>query len=69
MLFRSSGHLRTSYDCDELSLVSYNSFRDGTSLAVPKTAPASLQRQLPFAGGKEELKVHNNFHIHFFCQN
>lgn len=56
-----SGHLRTSYDCDELSLVSYNSFRDGTSLAVPKTAPASLQSQLPFAGGKEELKLFQGY--------
>lgn len=56
-----SGHLRTSYDCDELSLVSYNSFRDGTSLAVPKTAPASLQRQLPFAGGEEELKLFQGY--------
>lgn len=69
MFFRDScqaesGHLGTTYDCDELSLVSYNSLRDGTSLALPKTAPASLSCQLPFAGGKEELKVHSHFHLH-----
>ena len=54
-----SGHLKASCDCDDVSLLSYNSFRDGTASVTPKTAPASLSYhagQLPSAGG-EELKV------------
>lgn len=54
-----SGHLKASCDCDDVSLLSYNSFRDGTASVTPKTAPASLSYhagQLPSAGG-EELKL------------
>ena len=54
-----SVHLVATLDCDDLSLVSYNSIRDCTPSATPKTDSTSVQchlGQLP-QSTVEDLKV------------
>lgn len=61
-------HLVATLDCDDMSLVSYNSIRDCTPSATPKTASTSVQcnlGQLPQYAGND-LKVNMSKSLEFF---
>ena len=60
-------HLVATLDCDDMSLVSYNSIRDCTPSATPKTASTSVQcnvGQLPQYAGND-LKVNMSKSLEF----
>ena len=57
---KTAQHLVAAVDCDDMSLVSYNSVRDCNPLSTPNTAPPSVYNQLgllPESTG-EGLKVY-----------